>query len=259
MTATPVERVTADSIAAALFNRHEPGKWFTAGEVTMNGRRLDVIAFGIWPSCGWELIGYEIKVARSDWMRELQQHEKSLEWFNTCDQFYLVSTPGVVKAGEVPQGWGHLECVGGRLFNRQQCVKRRDVGVGMPREIVARLLRALLNQNAEKDRLDRAGIRSEIEAELQRRWADDQTRMRAREKEVESCTTELRQIKNTLNLWSEEATRELGDRLQRLRQFEAAVASESWGTSIRREAADLQKSVARLLEVVKVPSAEGAT
>ena len=71
-----------------------------------NASRADAIAMHLWPSQGLEMIGYEVKVSRSDWLRELKQPEKAyIKKF--CDRWYLiVPDRDIVKLDELPDDWG---------------------------------------------------------------------------------------------------------------------------------------------------------
>src|SRR3546814_5487308 len=61
--------------------------------------------------------GMEIKVGRCDWLREQRRPEKAEEIARYCDQWWLVTTEGVVAdASEIPTAWGWLLLErGGRL------------------------------------------------------------------------------------------------------------------------------------------------
>lgn len=79
---------------------------FRAGTGYSYGGRTDAIAMHLWPSQGLELIGYEVKISRSDWLREIKQPEKAyLKRF--CDRWYLiVPDRDLVKLDELPDDWG---------------------------------------------------------------------------------------------------------------------------------------------------------
>lgn len=72
-------------------------------------RHIDALAMGLWPSSGMLVEGIEIKVSRSDWLRERKQPAKAAEIACYCDRFWLcVSEAKIVRAGELPEGWGLL-------------------------------------------------------------------------------------------------------------------------------------------------------
>lgn len=76
-------------------------------------RTADAMAMGLWPSTGLKLIGFELKVSRSDWLHELKQPQKSEEMRQFCDEWYLVIPDmSIIKDGELPAGWGLMAALG---------------------------------------------------------------------------------------------------------------------------------------------------
>ena len=69
-------------------------------------RALDAMALGCWKSEGLEVLGFEIKVSRSDWQRELQDPSKSKVFSRYCHRFFIVAPKGIVEIGEMPREWG---------------------------------------------------------------------------------------------------------------------------------------------------------
>lgn len=70
-------------------------------------RRADAIVQSLWPSRGLWLAGVEIKVSRSDWLRELKDGGKAEAIARFCDHWFLaVSDAGIVLSNELPDGWG---------------------------------------------------------------------------------------------------------------------------------------------------------
>lgn len=79
-------------------------------------RTIDAIAMSLWPSRGLELIGFEVKCSRSDWVRELQRPEKAEAFAELVDRWYLVvADETIVEPGELPPTWGLLVARGKRL------------------------------------------------------------------------------------------------------------------------------------------------
>ena len=75
-----------------------------AGRVT---RTADAIAMSLWPSRGLELHGFEVKVSRSDWLREVADPAKADEIARFCSRWWIVvSDPKIVVTGELPPTWG---------------------------------------------------------------------------------------------------------------------------------------------------------
>lgn len=53
--------------------------------------------------------GYEVKVSRADWLRELADLSKANTWARFCHHWWLVAShKDIVQAGELPDGWGLL-------------------------------------------------------------------------------------------------------------------------------------------------------
>ncbi len=78
-------------------------------------RTADAIAMSLWPSRGLLLHGFEVKVSRTDWLRELRDPSKADAFARYCDRWWLVTEPDVVEDGELPEMWGHLVRRGGKL------------------------------------------------------------------------------------------------------------------------------------------------
>jgi hypothetical protein len=73
------------------------------------------VVFGTWPSRGLEILGFEIKSNRGDWLSELRQPQKAESIGAYCDQWYIVASEAVVKLEEVPSAWGWMSPVANGL------------------------------------------------------------------------------------------------------------------------------------------------
>lgn len=98
MSASAPTRLVLDTIRRSL-----GGAWACIEEV----EQIDLLAVGIWRSTGHRTRGFEVKVTRSDWLRELRKPGKAQA--HRVDAWTVATLPGVVKAGEVPAGWGLAE------------------------------------------------------------------------------------------------------------------------------------------------------
>lgn len=131
-------------------------------------QRADAVSVGLWPSRGLDVIGFEFKRSRSDWLRELKKPDKAEEIFQFCDRWYLVvDDVSIVRAGELPTTWGLLVVQGDKLVEEVEAPKLD--AKPMAREFMASLMRS-----AQKDR-DRAIAqpREEIEAEVRKELAKE--------------------------------------------------------------------------------------
>lgn len=82
-------------------------------DVSGNANRYcDAMVAQMWNSRGLKLEGMEIKIARSDWTRELQMPGKAESHFARCDHWWLVTpqhgTP-IARMDEIPGPWGWMQ------------------------------------------------------------------------------------------------------------------------------------------------------
>ncbi len=70
-------------------------------------RTADAMFMSLWPSRGIYLAGIEVKVSRTDWLKELKDPKKAEDLAKYCDYWYLaVGDTDIVKEGELPATWG---------------------------------------------------------------------------------------------------------------------------------------------------------
>lgn len=107
---------------ARKFAAPEYALFYEVGDATGGRQRrwADAIAMGLWPSRGLALQGFEIKVARSDWLSEMRNPAKAEAIARFCSYWWIVTPPGIVKDGELPEGWGLYEV----QTNGLRCVKQ---------------------------------------------------------------------------------------------------------------------------------------
>lgn len=160
--------LTAHDLSTAIRNRYAPPEWRVEGEVTLAGRRLDLVAFNLWAARNYRVVGFELKVDRGDWLRELDAFQKAEEWVRVVDAFYVVAPPKLIRAGELPAGWGHLELCGSRMMTRAYPAKQPE-GVTLPRELVARFLGRMAQQIEQRERTEQWERESELRQEISER------------------------------------------------------------------------------------------
>ncbi len=168
---------TASEVLAALAARYPAPQFAFLPQVADStgsvGRTADAIAMSLWPSRGLELIGFEIKVNRADWLRELKQPEKAESILRFCDRWYIaIPHQGIVGPGELPPTWGLIETAGGRARVTTEAPKleasplsRRFLAAVLRRVDAVRPDRKMLAE-AEKKARDHA--RDEVAAEAKR-------------------------------------------------------------------------------------------
>ncbi len=175
------EKYTSADMRAMLRERHPAKEWalmFEVGNSTGSGhhRWADAVAVHLWPSQGNAIHGFEIKVSRSDWAREIAAPQKAEEIEQYCDFWWLAAPKGIVKLEELPTGWGLVEAFAGKLRVVVKAAKRQNTSP-LTRGFVAAMLRRASGADAaeiaalvEKQVAPiRERMRDDIEREVERR------------------------------------------------------------------------------------------
>lgn len=119
--------VTADDIREALQSTYKEPEWFLGFEVSnstgANIRRYaDAVAMNTFPSRGYEVRGFEIKVSKSDLKRELENGLKADEIARFCNYWFLVVPKGLADEMQIPEPWGIIEYSEGHLRQKKKAV-----------------------------------------------------------------------------------------------------------------------------------------
>lgn len=95
----------------SLRRRYGDGAWTLVFEFTgPNGRRADAFAVSRTKSNNFQIVAFEIKASRSDWLSEKKDPKKQEHFVGIADEFYVVAArKGIVNDSELPEGWGLLE------------------------------------------------------------------------------------------------------------------------------------------------------
>lgn len=160
---------------ALLRKRFAAPEWSLMEEVapsTGGGTRYaDAVAVNLWKSRGYSIVGFEIKVSRGDWQRELKKPDKAeSSVFQFCDRWYIVAPAGVIKDGELPPTWGHLEVHPSKLVERVAAPKLDPAPVD--RAFFASLMRRgyetldAVSMLKQRQAIDEA--KAEVEARVQK-------------------------------------------------------------------------------------------
>jgi hypothetical protein len=194
-----------DILVAALRARYDPREWAVLGGVrnatgysTRQVRTADAVALNLWPSKGCPLLGFELKVARSDWLRELKQPEKSWEIMKFCDQWWIAATPGVVKREELPKTWGLLELQNGKLKVIRQAPNLEDVQP-LSKGFIVSLFREVAAQASDEARIGRL-VNERVRAQVAE---FDALRVDQAEKTKEWHREEVRHAQEEAKAWRE--------------------------------------------------------
>lgn len=184
-------RITSPAIYDALRERYCAPQYALFYEVA-NGtgsnirRYCDALAMSLFPSRGLHMHGFEVKVSKQDWRRELDNPHKAEEGiFKFCDHWWIVTPAGLVDKAELPPTWGLLELqVSGDLLKgtykaalRQAVAAPKLEAQQMSRSFIAALLRRADEANtgrierAVRERVEKqtSGIKTEIEDRVKER------------------------------------------------------------------------------------------
>jgi len=176
-----MSQVTSATIRALLRAHLAESEYALAFEVSDMAkgaqRRADAVAMGLWPSRGLPIHGYEFKVSRQDWRAELRNPAKAEAIGQWCDMWWLVTAPRVIKPGELPDLWGHMEVQDGKLVVVKEAPRKEAQPID--RRFMASLFRRL--SIVDNDDFARA---LEMRVELKRSELAEQYAKDARDNET---------------------------------------------------------------------------
>ena len=167
----------------ARFCAPEWGLFFEVADGTgANQRRwADAVAINLWPSRGLEIHGFEVKVSRSDWMRELKNPEKSEPVQRYCDRWWIVAPEGVIRDGELPPTWGQYEAKKGASLRQIMAAPKLE-----PKPVNREFVAAMLRRASGIDENEvRAAVRAEVEKQRENDRAAIEREIKLRTKKYE--------------------------------------------------------------------------
>ena len=168
------------AVKAAILKRYPADAFALAWEVGNStgfacNRHADAIAMSLWPSRGLDLVGFEFKASRSDWLKELRQPAKADSFIRYCDHWWLVVTDAaIVKDGELPTTWGLLALKKSALRVVKAAPKLAPIA--MDRAFMAALLRGCSKPAVASDKAALLEARNKGYAEAKERYEDEAKR-----------------------------------------------------------------------------------
>jgi len=202
----------------------------------------------LWPSRGLELHGFEIKVSRGDFLRELKAPEKAETIARYCDRWWLVvSDDDIVLDGELPPTWGLLVRRGNSLR------LKRDAGqltpIPISRKFLAALLRVASTTTPGPQKLA-AETKAAREAGFEEGQKSSDWHRRHRDEELKSCQEKLERLTTTLGI---NEHRDLGwrsdEKIARAVRFAMRFALDHFDAFDR-----IEKTATEILEACKSAS-----
>jgi hypothetical protein len=231
----------------------EAYEWLTEVRSTPSryesGRFADALVVSCWPSRGLYALGIEVKVARGDWIKELKSPAKSEPIQRFCKYWWLATTPGIVRDGELPETWGLVEVDGAKC----KIIKHAPELFPEPPawEFVASILR---NAAKEQGKADGAAYHTgyakglEKSEALSARYNDAFREL----KELESCKHE----RDTLRDQADKFYAATGHTMQHFQDHQHAAKAVKLAASMRHVDLDmtanrLENEAARIREAVE--------
>jgi hypothetical protein len=120
--------VSANDIRQALAETYTSPEWYLGFEVGNSTgsncrRHADAVAINAYPSKGFEVRGFEIKVSKQDLKTELDNGIKSDEIARFCDYWFLAVPKGLTDGFTLPPTWGVIEYADGKLRQKTKAGK----------------------------------------------------------------------------------------------------------------------------------------
>jgi hypothetical protein len=113
--------ITINDMKRVVLDHHkDPQEWIVLFELRMSTgyemnsgrgeamteRRIDAMAFSCFPSKKLKRIAYEIKLTRSDFLREIADPQKRFLTMLYSNQYFFVAPEGVIEHREIPYACG---------------------------------------------------------------------------------------------------------------------------------------------------------
>jgi hypothetical protein len=246
-------------VNAALRARFCAPEWsifFEVGDSTgaQQRRWADAVAMNMYPSRGLEIHGFEVKVSRSDWLKELKTPDKSGPVQQYCDRWWIVCPAGIIKDGELPPTWGHYEVSeAGKI--RQVVAAPKLEAAPVTRGFVASMMR---RTGEVDDALIANLVGTRLEAERARDRANN-------EREIAHRTSQHEELKKLVREFEASSGLNISNRYTGGRDVGKAVklvlaagVGQTYGgiNSIRNTVQSTLKQLERALEEFGVPEEE---
>lgn len=211
-------------------------------------RSADAIAMNTWPSRGLTIHGFEVKVDRRDWVRELKDPAKAEAFFKRTHCWWLVvGDAGIVHPGELPPGWGLLVPHGKGLKVAVEAERREpELSLGF---VAALLKRAVELRNTPPEEQAKALAEAR---EAGRRSAEEQAK-RERQRFVEDFESLKQSVREfeaasgvRINRWD---GREIGEAVRAVMEARTPYLAGRVGSAastLKRVLEDLGALVPRL-------------
>ena len=166
---------TAADVREALARRWPDGEYIRVEEAPMDqarqGRKIDVLVFGLWRSRGLQRDAVEIKVSMSDLRRELNNPSKADWWWEHTHRFWIAAPDDLAKkaAHLIPAPWGLLAVSPDRTRVIREAPTHKPSP--LPYATFLGIMREIDGAGANALRRARADERAKTTAEIEAKYA----------------------------------------------------------------------------------------
>lgn len=214
-----IDHRSASTVHAAIARKFCAPQWATFFEVRDDAgfkasRSADAVSVATWPSMGLAIHGFEVKVSRTDFLREMKQPDKCAPVMRYCDRWWLaIGDESVADVGEVPETWGLLLLQGKRLLTVKEAPKLTPGP--LDRGFVAALLR-----RASEHTVPKSLVHEQVEAAIEER-----VKLAVRHAQIDagSAGAERDRLREAIKAFSDASGVEIYDLQKRPKETGAAV------------------------------------
>ena len=209
----------------------------------------------LWPSRGLEMHGFEVKVSRSDWIKELRTPDKAEAVYRYCDHWWIVAGGvDIVAPGELPPTWGMIVADKGKLVVRVAAPKLEPVGYTA--DFLAAVLRRAvgITPEAELRTAYERGVGDGMKRESERNEKREESDLRYLRREHDQLQKQVREFEAASGVridryGSENAN--IGDAVRRVLEGEDGKATQRL-LSIRTVAHNIAQEIDQLVGDARV-------
>lgn len=213
-------------------------------------RSADALAISLWPSRGLEVHGFEFKISRADWVKELRNPDKAEKIAAYCDRWWLVvSDEKIVKPGELPPAWG-LKAVRGDKLSTITLAGKQENPTPLDRLFVAAIARAAQKHSPGARAIEKAVDAARQAWEKDRAKSDERVAGRRRDE-----VTELREriqafeLASGVKITAYPPAKQIGEAVAIVLRGNLRIADH-----IDSAADQLEREVKTLRELAKLPA-----
>jgi hypothetical protein len=114
-------------VIRAEYNSDNGWMVFTEISSAKATRRADVIAINAWRTRKQEIVVFEIKRSKSNFMAEIKDPLKRAEFMKICERFYFVAPMGILEKKDIPEDCGLYEVTEDGTMVQTKFAKKRKV------------------------------------------------------------------------------------------------------------------------------------